>query len=401
MKWDPIQLGDVMDVKHGYAFKSKHFSDTGDLVLLTPGNCYESGGLKLKGNKEKYYVGEFPPEFLLDEGEMLVVMTDLINTAPILGGSFIIPDNNKFLHNQRLGLVQVTDEARIDKTFLYFLLNTYDYRAQVRGSASGATVRHTSPGRIRACKVRVPREVNYQREITAILSAYDDLIENNHRRMALLEDAARQLYREWFVRLRFPGHEHTKIVDGVPEGWERVPFLDIAIPTYGHPFQSSLFTDDGEGLPLVRIRDVLAGESKTFTLEEAPPDRRLQNGDMLIGMDGDFHMGLWAGGEAWLNQRVVRIKSKGAVADYLLFNLLEEPICALNETITGTTVVHLGAKELKEIRLFLPSLALLSQANDWFTPLGKQLVSLKLQNRQLRAARDLLLPRLMSGEITV
>src|SRR4051812_18998674 len=128
MKWDSLQLGEVMDVKHGYAFKSQGFTESGDLVLLSPGNCQESGGLKLKGEKEKYYVGEFPPEFLLSEGDMLVVMTDLINSAPILGGSFIIPENNRFLHNQRLGLVQITDETRIDKTFLYYLLNTHDYR---------------------------------------------------------------------------------------------------------------------------------------------------------------------------------------------------------------------------------------------------------------------------------
>ena len=129
MKWDTIQLGEVIDVKHGFAFKSQYFAESGELVLLTPGNCRESGGLKLKGDKEKYYVGEFPPEFLLVEGDMLVVMTDLINIAPILGGSFLIPENNRFLHNQRLGLVRITDASRIDKTFLYYLLNTYEYRA--------------------------------------------------------------------------------------------------------------------------------------------------------------------------------------------------------------------------------------------------------------------------------
>ena len=154
---------------------------------------------------------------------MLVVMTDLINSAPILGGSFLIPQSNRFLHNQRLGLVQVTDEKRIDKRFLYYLLNTHSYRGQVRGSASGATVRHTSPGRIKKCKVTVPRDVTYQSKIAEMISAYDELMENNRRRMALLEDAARLLYQEWFVRLQFPGREHTRITNGVPEGWERKP----------------------------------------------------------------------------------------------------------------------------------------------------------------------------------
>src|SRR5688572_9977819 len=149
MKWDTINLGEVMDVKHGFAFKGESFADSGEFILLTPGNCHESGGLKLKGDKEKYYSGEFPEEYLLREGDMLVVMTDLINSAPILGGSFLIPEDNRFLHNQRLGLVQITNERRINKGFLFYLLNTHAYRGQVRGSASGATVRHTSPSRIK------------------------------------------------------------------------------------------------------------------------------------------------------------------------------------------------------------------------------------------------------------
>ena len=134
MKWQTIQLGEVMDVKHGYAFDGEFFTDTGKYVLLTPGNCHETGGLKLRGEKEKYYVGEFPSEYLLAENDMLVVMTDLANTAPILGGSLLIPENDRFLHNQRLGLVQITNEELIDKGFLYYLLNTYNYRAQIRGN---------------------------------------------------------------------------------------------------------------------------------------------------------------------------------------------------------------------------------------------------------------------------
>ncbi len=227
MKWDNISLGEVIDVKHGYPFKSEFFSDTGDLILLSPGNCHEAGGLKLKGDKEKYYIGEYPEEYLLSEGEIIVVMTDLINTAPILGGAFLIPESNRFLHNQRLGLVHVTNEKRIDRGFLLYLLNSSEYRGQIRGSASGATVRHTAPNRIKECRLRIPKDISYQKKVGDLLSAYDDLIDNNRRRMALLEDSARQLYREWFVRLRFPGHEHTPIVDSVPQGWRKVSLAEI------------------------------------------------------------------------------------------------------------------------------------------------------------------------------
>ena len=155
-------------------------------------------------------------------------MTDLVNTAPILGGAFTIPEDDKLLHNQRLGLVSVIDDSRINKSFLYYLLNTKTYRGQVRGSASGATVRHTSPDRIKRCVVCIPDSIKEQARIAHILSAYDDLIENNRRRIQLLEQAARVLYKEWFLHLRYPRHEHCTIIDGVPEGWERRPLGDCA-----------------------------------------------------------------------------------------------------------------------------------------------------------------------------
>ncbi len=228
MKEHVVQLGKLIDIRHGYPFESKFYSDTGDFVLLTPGNCNESGGLKLKGEKEKYFVGDIPEQYLLAKGDILVVMTDLVNSAPILGGSFIIPEDNKYLHNQRLGLVTITDPKLISKDFLYHLLNTRNYRAQVRGSASGATVRHTSPNRIKACNVLIPVDVKYQSRIAQAINCYDDLIENNRRRMTLLEESARLLYQEWFVHLRFPIHERVKRINGIPEGWEQKRIADIA-----------------------------------------------------------------------------------------------------------------------------------------------------------------------------
>ena len=160
---------------------------------------------------------------------MLVVMTDLINTAPILGGAFIVPEGNRFLHNQRLGLVQITDSERIDAKFLYFLLQSHDYRGQVRGSASGATVRHTSPGRIKTCNVRIPHDRKVQVRVGETLAAYDELMENNRRRMALLEAASRQLYAEWFVRLRYPSHARTRRADALPKCWEQMKFEDALV----------------------------------------------------------------------------------------------------------------------------------------------------------------------------
>jgi len=156
VKWRQRKLGDVLEIKHGFAFKGEFFSDAGELVLLTPGNFKEEGGLKLKGDKEKHYTGEFPDEYLLRRGDLLVAMTDLTQNAPILGSPAFIPEDGRFLHNQRLGKIVnlKTDEALPE--FVFYLFNMASVRDQIRGSASGATVRHTSPSRIYDVSVKFP-----------------------------------------------------------------------------------------------------------------------------------------------------------------------------------------------------------------------------------------------------
>jgi type I restriction enzyme S subunit len=215
VSWHQIHLGDAIHIKHGYAFKSQYFTDSGDLIILTPGNFHEEGGFRVRLEKDRAYVGDIPEGYILSAGDLIVAMTE--QGPGLLGSSAIVPDSDRYLHNQRLGLVDSIDETKVDKRFLYYLFNTHAVRGQISGSASGTKVRHTSPDRIYRVAATVP-DVSAQKSIGETLAVYDDLIENNRRRMALLEEAARQIYREWFVRLRFPGHEHARIIDGVPEG---------------------------------------------------------------------------------------------------------------------------------------------------------------------------------------
>lgn len=385
MKWTSIQLGEVMDVKHGYAFKSEFFVDEGEYVLLSPGNCHETGGLKLKGDKEKYYAGEIPADYLLGEGDLLVVMTDLINTAPILGGSFLIPESNRFLHNQRLGLVQITDERRIDKGFLYYLLNTHHYRSQVRGSASGATVRHTAPGRIRGCTVRVPQDVGYQRHIASTFRAYDDLIENNRRRMALLEESARLLYREWFVRLRFPGHEHTRAMDGVPAGWDRVPLEAALVLQRGFdlPVQER---QDGE-VPIYGSTGIVGRHDKAKV--SAP--------GVVTGRSGTLGNVHYVSEDYWPLNTSLWVKEFKRVTPLFALYLLRD--MDLKQYNGGASVPTLDRKSAHRVKVLIPSKSLLRAFDEFCLDVFAQIKNLDTQNEKLRAARDLLLPQLMSGEL--
>ena len=246
MSWTEITLGDALSIKHGFAFKGAYFADDGAYVILTPGNFHEKGGFRLRPGKDRAYFGDFPEAYILEQGDIIVAMTE--QGLGLLGSSAIVPDGNRYLHNQRLGLITKLDETVLNKSFLYHLFNTRGVRAQISGSASGTKVRHTSPERICKVRVRIP-DLGCQAQIAKTLSAYDDLIENNRQRIALLERAARELYREWFVRLRFPGHEHTKIVDGVPEGWTTRALGEIADIVMGQSPKSLYYNEEGNGLP--------------------------------------------------------------------------------------------------------------------------------------------------------
>ena len=244
-----------------------------------------------------------------------------------------------------------------------------------------------------------------QRRIAGILSAYDELMENSQRRIRLLEAMARALYREWFVHFRFPGHEkHPRVASplgDIPQGWEVRTAKDVATVTYGFPFASKKFNTDGIGTPVIRIRDILDGSINTFTDEVAEPKYHIKNGDILVGMDGDFHMCIWSSGHAFQNQRVAKFESNGEIGNYHLFLALELPIQTWNKSIVGTTVAHLGDMHIKTIQIAWPPANILAKAREILEPMSEQIIMLKRQIQNLRRTRDLLLPRLLSGQVSL
>ncbi len=336
---------------------------------------------------------------------MLVVMTDLINTAPILGGSFLIPENNRFLHNQRLGLVEITNHRRIDKKFLYYALNSHDYRAQVRGSASGATVRHTSPTRIKECVIRVPKDVSYQNKIGEILTNYDDLIDANRRRMVLLEESARLLYREWFVHLRFPGYEHTPIVDGVPLGWTPKTLGDLCNEIRDLVLPESLSPDTPYiGLEHMPRRSISLGE--WGTVEQVTSSKsRFKTGEIIFGkIRPYFHkVGVaFVDGVASSDSIVVR-PADDSLHGLVLMTMSSDAFVAVTaqQMKEGSKMPRADWKQMQRYPVPLPPAGLLSNFDDAIQTIVEQLKSISFACQKLRAARNLLLPRLISGEIAV
>ncbi len=399
MKWQKAKLAQLFRVKHGFAFKSEFFDTSGPYALLTPGNFHESGGFRERGEKQPYYTGEVPPAYILSEGDIIVAMTE--QEHGLLGSSAWVPESNSYLHNQRLGRIVDLDEARLHKRFLYYLFNTREVRAQISGSASGTKVRHTAPERIGRVEVTLP-SLDEQQHIAEVLTAYDELMENNRRRMTLLEEAARQLYAEWFVSLRYPGHPRTRRTDTLPKGWRAVPFSDLATFVNGYPFKPDELGFDG--LPVVKIPELRKGvtdKTPRNTGEDIPEKYLLKDGDLLFSWSGTLLIEFWYDGPAILNQHLFRVEpTELCSAAFLLFALREALPRFTNQTV-GATMKHIRKAALTTVTTTLPPRTLLTQFDDEASIVFRQILNLRQQNQKLRTARDLLLPRLMSGEISV
>lgn len=250
-------------------------------------------------------------------------------------------------------------------------------------------------------RIEMPSK-DYQDKVADILSAYDNLIEVNNKRIKVLEQMAENLYKEWFVRFRFPGHETAEFENGIPKGWEYVDLFDIANVTYGYPFSSDDFCDDESLNAVVRIRDVPNNATKTFTAETCDDKYAIPEHAILVGMDGIFHMCLWNGRKAFLNQRVVKIESKhSSICNYLLFFSIAPQVKFWEQAIAGTTVAHLGDKHIKKMKVLLPNKEILKKINPVFEKIMVEKNRFFQANEILTKQRDLLLPRLMSGKLEV
>lgn len=297
-------------------------------------------------------------------------------------------------------LVLKANEKVVSK-FLYYVLSDKNFFNYDTVTSKGTKMPRGNKNAI--MKYLVPkRNVQCQHRIASILSSYDSLIENNTKRIRLLEKMAENLYKEWFVRFRFPGHEKAEMENGLPKGWKVERLFDIADVMYGYAFKSNHFCDNPALNPVVRIRDIQNNHTNTFTDEECEEKYLIKRNAILIGMDGLFHMCLWNGERAFLNQRVVMLNSKKVdFCNYLLFMAIHPQIKYWEQVISGTTVAHLGDKHLKRVQVIVPSTEILSKANSLIARIMEKKNILLRQNTLLARRRDLLLPRLMSGKLEV
>jgi len=392
MKWEKVKLGDIAEFSNGVNFDKSAYAK----------------GIKLIG------VSNFGDRFYPDYDSLEEIKKETVRSADyLLDGDivFVRSNGNKELVGRCMLInkpiypttysgfcirARLNDTTKYHPVFFTYFFKSKAFRKNLTGTAVGANIQNLSQGRLSSCEIQVP-DFESQQRIADILSAYDDLIENNQKQIKLLEEAAQRLYKEWFVDLRFPGYENTPVVDGVPQGWKRERLVDVADVQYGFAFDGSLFNSDGNGMPIIRIRNIPDGVTKDYTTEEVDEQYIVKNGDIVVGMDGEFHINSWSGSNSYLVQRTCRIKPKKADMHGYLFQAIYEPIKFFESTVVGATVAHLGKKHIDTITILTAPKEVYKPFQQYFNK--RQL--LLNQNQRLAEARDRLLPKLMSGELEV
>ncbi|MDQ8192662.1 hypothetical protein [Roseibacillus persicicus] len=188
-------------MKHGFAFKSEFFKTAGEHVLLTPGNYYEEGGYRDRGSKQKFYDGEIPEGYILEQDDLLLAMTE--QAAGLLGSPLLVPESNRFLHNQRLGLVQRTSEQPLSNRFLFHAFNTKSFREEIHNTGTGVKVRHTSPTKICDTKVNLIFDSKIQDEIVLTLESLklktDELVTHYQTKLVSLDELRKSILQKAFA----------------------------------------------------------------------------------------------------------------------------------------------------------------------------------------------------------
>ena len=292
--------------------------------------------------------------------------------------------------------------------FLYYFFLYRGRAGHLSSLFTGSTIKHLPREKLALVEVPVPPH-STQNRIASVLSAYDDLIENNRRRIQLLEQAARLLYKEWFVHLRFPGHEHVKIKDGVPEGWEKNSVSDLGKIVTGKTPSTKTPENFGGSIPFVKTPDMHKSrvileteESLSERGANSQANKTLPTGSILVACIG-AKLGVVSitSKKCQTNQQINAVIPKYENYQYYSLFALIDIKPHLEAMGGGATMPNVNKTKFSSIPIIIPSKILLHEFQKFASYIFQQIFLLHRQNSALTQARDLLLPRLMNGEVAV
>ena len=391
MKWEKVKLSEVTEYITDGDHQPAPKSDSG--VLFVKIKDIQDNRLAFDNAlfvPQEYY-NRLPKNRKAEYGDTLYTVV----------GSYGIPafvnHNIPFCFERNIALLHPNN--RVIPKYLYYAVNNPIFYGNANNIANGSAQKLIPLSKLAGMEISVP-PIERQETIVNILSAYDDLIENNQRQIKLLEEAAQRLYKEWFIDLCFPGHETTPIVDGVPEGWEHKTFAQIADVVMGQSPKSEFYNQEERGLPFHQgvgsygTRFVIDGTYSTSYTRIAEP------GSILFSVRAPVGRLNITKNKVVIGRGLAAINHRSRMQSYL-FYLLKERFFKDNIIGNGAIFASISKDELLGQKFVVPTDALVERFNAVANDVDTKIAGLAEQIALLTEARDRLLPKLMSGEMEV
>ena len=371
MEWKEVRLGDILNFRRGHDLPHS---------AMKPGKIPVAGSNGIIG----YHDTATPMKPILTIGR-----------SGNVGKPYFYEE--AWAHNTTL---YVDDFKGNDPKFLYYLCQTMPFA----NFGGGSAVPTLNRNHIHPLETKIPVKVEDQCRIASILSSLDRKIELNNKINANLEEMAQAIFKNWFVD--FEPFKDGKFVDSelgmIPEGWRVGSPYEYVKVVYGAPYKSAKFNDNGEGLPLIRIRDLKDCNPQFYTPEILLQTEYVNMGDIVAGMDAEFVPHIWKGNTGLLNQRVCKLMpQQTSISNLFVLYLMKPELEFVQSYKTGTTVSHLGKADIDKFVVVLPPLKVVEECSKILDSILQRIKNISAESRTLSTLRDTLLPRLMSGELEV
>ena len=401
-RWREVKFGEVVELSQGLAInmQSKHLqtNDETQLPLLRIADMKE-------GTKSRYISKEVNEKFVAKPEDIIYTRTGQVG--------LVFKGQNGVIHNNCFKVMPC--EKTVNRDFLYWILKSNYMYSYVNILASGAAQPDLTHSKFKNIKIQIP-DLETQKKIADILSTYDELIENNNRRIEILEKTAEEIYKEWFVRMRFPGHENTRFEKGIPEGWEEVKLEDICNLVRGISYSTKEVEKD-LGIAMLTLKSVNAYGGYNYDglrfYDGKISDRHYIKKNDLIMAITDMTQDRRVIGQVCLVPRLhyeelvfsadlILLDDLKIEKSYMYSLLRYGGISRYISTFSnGANVLHLNQRTLNNIRFYIAPEKLRIDYDKIHVDIQDKINNLQLQNQNLAKQRDLLLPRLMNGTIEV
>lgn len=405
MNWPMVQFNELYAApSRNGIYKSKEFHGSGVKIV----NMGELFGYDVISNQEMKRLSMTEAEMLksgLQEGDLLFGRRSLVESG---AGKCSLVEGLSEPTTFESSIIRVrVDQEKIRPRFIFYWLKSHQGRGNIKAIVTGTNVKGIKGSSLSKIYVAKP-PVDVQDKMVAIIRVYDDLIYNNQRRIELLEQATHLLYKEWFVHLRFPGHEHVKIVDGVPEKWKEGTVNDLGEIITGKTPSTKVSSNYGGKIPFVKTPDmhqqsIVVSTEQTLTEQGAKSQQNkfLPEWSILVSCIGTVGVTSFAGKACQTNQQINAVVPHDNAYRYYSFFALGSLKPRLEAMGGGATMANVNKTKFSSMPIILPEKGVVKVFCDYVNPMFEQIRNLIYYNQKLREARDLLLPKLMSGEITV